>query len=211
MSAANPYVGAYPVLEARRGVWREIARYVARDVPPVGTLVELGAGYCDFANAFPAERRIAYDLNPEMAVHAGPEVEFRLADAVELPGLEPGSVDLVFASNFLEHLDEAELARLLPRVRDVLAPGGRLVLIQPNHRLCAEHYFDDPTHKTIFDDRNVGPRLAAHGLPVRRVVPGLLPFSMRSRLPKRPILIRLYLASPLRPLAAQMYVVAERA
>ena len=43
MSAANPYVGAYPLLEERRGVWREIARYVEEDAPGVRTLVELGA------------------------------------------------------------------------------------------------------------------------------------------------------------------------
>jgi hypothetical protein len=34
---------------------------------------------------------------------------------------------------------------------------------------------------------------------------------MKSRLPKWPILVRLYLHSPVRPLGAQMYVVAERA
>jgi SAM-dependent methyltransferase len=211
VSAANPYVGAYPYLRGRRAVWREIARYVARDVGPVGTLVELGAGYCDFVNQFPAARKLAFDLNPEMKRWAAPDVELRIESAIEMPGLAPGAVDLVFASNFLEHLEEPEVAALLARVREVLSPCGRLVLLQPNHRLCAEHYFDDPTHRTIFDDENVAEHLAEAGLRAVRIEPGLLPFSMQSRLPKSGLLTRLYLRSPIRPLAAQMYVVAERA
>jgi len=210
MSAANPYVGAYPELRGRRAVWGAIARFVARDAKPeVGTLVELGAGYCDFVNQFPAKRKIAFDLNPEMRRFAARDVELRVESAVSLPGVEPGTVDLVFASNFLEHLEGEELDELLPAIRRALAPGGRLLLIQPNHALCAERYFDDPTHRTIFDHGNIGACLAQHGLQVVKLVPGLLPFSMNSRLPKWGWLTRLYLTLPVRPLAAQMYVVAE--
>lgn len=211
MSAANPYIDAYPLIRERQGVWREIARYVARDVRDVDLLVEIGAGYCDFVNAFPARRKIAFDLNPKMLEYAGEDVELRIGDAVELPGIESGSVDLLFASNVLEHLDEDQLERLLPRVRAALSDRGVLVLLQPNHKRCADHYFDDPTHITIFDDDNIRRWLARFSLRPVRVTPGLLPFSMKSRLPKWPFLIWSYLRSPVRPMAAQMYVIAERA
>jgi SAM-dependent methyltransferase len=210
VTEANPYVGAYPFLRARRAVWREIVRYVSRDAPDVGTLVELGAGYCDFVNEFPAKRKIAFDLNPEMRAFADPEVELRIEEAQHLVTLPAGSVDLVFASNFLEHLPQGEVDELLRSAHRVLRSGGRLMLIQPNHRLCADHYFDDPTHVTIFDDLNLPALLAHHGFDVVRCVPGLLPFSMQSRAPKWPLLVRLYLNAPFRPLGAQMYVVAER-
>jgi hypothetical protein len=78
-------------------------------------------------------------------------------------------------------------------------------------RPCAAHYFDDPTHVTVFDDANMTGWLARFGLRVVHLEPGLLPFSMNSRLPKSELLTALYLRSPLRPLAAQMYVVAEGA
>jgi hypothetical protein len=211
VETANPYVGAYPYQSGRRAVWRAITRYVARDAPDVETLVELGAGYCDFVNQFPARRKIAFDLNPEMRRWADPDVDLRIGSALALPGVADRSVDLVFASNFLEHLQDGELAELLPRVRSVLSARGRLILIQPNHRLCAAHYFDDPTHVTVFDDANMTGWLARFGLRVVHLEPGLLPFSMNSRLPKSELLTALYLRSPLRPLAAQMYVVAEGA
>ena len=211
MSGSSEYSGAYPYLRERAHVWREIARYVQRDAPGAKTAVELGPGYCDFINAFPAEKKIAFDLNSEMREFADADVDLRIQDASHLADLLPGSVDLIFASNFLEHLDESEALQLLLTARKVLSDRGRLILLQPNHRLCAEHYFDDPTHKTIFDDRSIGQWLRRCGLQPLRIVPGLLPFSMKSRLPKWPLLVRLYLNSPLRPLAAQMYVVAEPA
>ncbi|HBZ68340.1 MAG TPA: hypothetical protein DEP35_00695 [Deltaproteobacteria bacterium] len=210
MNLANPYIGAYPFLKGRRRVWREIARFVHKDAPSTHTVLELGAGYCDFINQFPATRKIALDLNPEMAAFAAPDVELRTGDATTLPGIKPESVDLVFASNFLEHLRQDELDALLPRIRSVLAPGGRLILLQPNHRLCADRYFEDPTHQTIFDDAGLVKLLAMHGFRVIRLEPGLLPFSMCSRLPQWGWLTRLYLWSPVKPMAAQMYVVAGR-
>ncbi len=211
MSEPNPYVGAYPFLASRRGVWREVARYVARDAPGAHRVIELGAGFCDFINAFEAGDKIAFDLNPEMRAHAAPEVQLRVADAVELPDVAANSVDLVFASNFLEHLDTRELARLLGRVREVLRPRGKLVLLQPNFHRCEASYFDDPTHVTIFSERSLAGYLRQYGFEVKKLVPGLLPFSMKSRAPKWPMLVRAYLASPLKPFAAQMYAVAEPA
>lgn len=210
MSEANPYVGAYPFLRSRRAVWREIVRYVSRDARGVDTVVELGAGYCDFVAQFPAKHKIAFDLNPEMRAFAGPEVELRIEDARRVADLPAGSVDLVFASNFLEHLPLPDVEDLLVGVHRALRPGGRLMLIQPNHRRCATHYFDDPTHVTVFDDESLPALLVRHGFSIVRCIPGLLPFSMRSRAPKWPLLVRLYLNAPVRPLGAQMYVVGER-
>ena len=210
MSASeNPYVGRYRFLRGRQAVWREIARFVSRDVGPVETLLELGAGWCDFVNQFPAKRKLAFDLNPEMRAHADKDVDFRVGDATLLPGVDEGSVDLVFASNFLEHLEAEAIARLLDRVARVLRPGGRVALLQPNFRLCPRTYFDDSTHRTIFSDADLVTALLAHGFYPTRVEPALLPFSMKSRLPKWPLLVRAYLALPIRPLAAQMYVSAR--
>jgi SAM-dependent methyltransferase len=183
---------------------------IQKDAGEPSTVLELGAGYCDFINQFPAERKVAFDLNPEMRKFAAPDVDLRIRDAVLLPGIDDGSVDLVFASNFLEHLEVEQVHLMLSAIERVLRPGGRFILIQPNFRLCAAHYFDDPTHKTIFSDKNIITCLTAHNLGVKKAVPGFMPFSMKSSLPKWPFLVRLYLLSPVKPFAAQMYIVAER-
>jgi len=209
--AANPYTGRYRFLQQRRGVWRAIVEFVARDIGPVESVLELGPGFCDFINQFPAASRIAIDLNPEMRAFAAPGVDFRCGDAAELAGIPEHSVDLVFASNFLEHLTPAQATRLLGMVRRALRPQGRLALLQPNFRLCPTRYFDDPTHRTVYSDGDLANLLLAGGFRPVRIVPGLLPFSMRSALPKSYPLVRAYLALPIRPFAAQMYLVATQA
>lgn len=206
----NPYIGAYPWLSGRAGVWREIARYVLRDAPGATTVLELGAGYCDFINNVDAKVRIAFDMNPEMSRHAASGVELHVGDCRGLPGIADATVDLVFASNFLEHFTLDEVGSLIRDSRRVLRPRGRLILLQPNFLRNPTHYWDDPTHKTALHHENLPALLAQNGFRVVRLVPGLLPFSMRSRLPKIPFLVRCYLHSPIRPFAAQMYAVVER-
>lgn len=197
----------YPFLPYRKKIWKQIALYVAKDSPGAERVLELGAGFCDFINHFPARKKIAFDTNPKMRLHCNPEIEFREQSAVGLSGIEAESVDLVFASNFLEHLTSEELNKLLDRIYEVLRPAGQLIILQPNYRLCADDYWEDPTHKTIFSDINLTSIVQPHGFRVHKLIPGLLPFSLKSRLPKWAILVKLYMASPIRPFAAQMYAV----
>ncbi len=200
----------YPYLKFRVGVWREIVRYIHRDVGTVPLVVELAAGFCDFINQYPAQKKICYEINPDMKRWAGADIEMRCENALSVGGMDDASVDLVFASNFLEHLDEKDLDKLIPRIYKVLRPAGKLVLLQPNYRLCKDHYFDDPTHLTVFSDEKMGEFLGEYGFSINKIIPGFLPFSMKSRLPKWPFWVRLYLASPIKPSAAQMYVVAVK-
>lgn len=200
----------YPFITERRGVWREIVRYVSYDLGSIESILEIGAGYCDFINNYPAKKRICVELNIERKQFAAPGVDFRCGDACRLMNDLDMKVDTVFASNFLEHLTEDQHAELMPEIFNALSINGKLVLIQPNYRLCSKHYFDDKTHQTIFSDENIKPFLAKYGFEIIKIIPGLLPFSMKSRLPKWPLLVRLYLNSPVRPSAAQMYVVAKK-
>ncbi|MBU0484861.1 MAG: class I SAM-dependent methyltransferase [Proteobacteria bacterium] len=210
MTKGNPYKDRYPLLKSRRHVWHEIVRFIAKNVGDIQTLVELGPGYCDFINLFPAFNKIAYEINPEMKLYAADDVRVYCDDAMAVSRLEIESVDMVFASNFFEHLDMNELDDLMPEIRKVLRPRGLLVFIQPNYRFCEKNYFDDPTHKTIFSDLMLPEFLGKYGFAIRTLVPALLPFSMKSRLPKWQFLVRLYLNSPIKPMAAQMYVVAVK-
>ena len=100
MTVTNPHP-SYPFLEYRTKVWLEIIRYIAKDCPNVGHLLELGPGYCDFINYFPADQKTCVDRNEMMRHHANSEVRFVCAEAGLLPDVADNSLDLVFASNFM--------------------------------------------------------------------------------------------------------------
>lgn len=199
---------------ARGAVWQEIVRFLGPFLPAEGTVVDLGAGYCDFINRVPARTRYAVDVSPELPKHAAAGVIHMQAPAWDLRGIPDAGVDVVHASNLFEHFDDEELARVMGEVRRVLKPGGTLILLQPNFRLCVKRYFDDPTHKKVFTDASLRDFLVSHGFRIVLAKPRFLPFSLRSRpglIPPLPILARLYLRSPFKPFAGQMLFVAQKA
>ncbi|NJB68677.1 SAM-dependent methyltransferase [Desulfobaculum xiamenense] len=195
---------------ARRGVWAEIADYLRPYFPPEASVLELGGGYCEFINAVPGATRQVVDLFEALPRHAAPGVTAHVGDATSLSFIEDESVDVALASNFFEHLDREGFERCIGEVRRVLRPGGRLLVIGPNFRLCAANYFDDYTHRLIFTDNGMCDWLESLGLRVERVEPRFMPFSMKSRLPKARWMVRLYLRLPLRPLAGQFFVCAAK-
>ena len=194
----------------RAVVWREIARYMQRYIRPSSCVVELGAGYCDFINAVQAQEKIAVDLFRDIALHAAEGVAVFNRDATDLSMLDDASVDVVFASNFFEHLDREQFETCIGEVRRILRPEGNLLVVQPNFRFFAKYYFDDYTHKTVFSHVTMQDWLQALGLRVEEVHGRFLPASMKSRLPKWPVLIRAYLHSPFKPLAGQFFIRAVK-
>jgi ubiquinone/menaquinone biosynthesis C-methylase UbiE len=194
----------------RAAVWKTICAWLQRDVPPSAIVLDLGAGYCDFANHIRAARKIAVDVVDSVRYAAAGDVEVRVGSCTRLAFAADESVDVVFASNLLEHLPVTDIELTLAEVRRVLKPGGKLLIIQPNFRYCYREYFDDYTHVTIFTDRSLCDVLSMAGLKPMKVIRRFLPFSMASRLPVVVPLVWLYLRSPIKPFAGQMYVVAQK-
>ncbi len=200
-----------PPLPERERTWKHLTDYLQRYVPEQATVVDAGAGYCGFVNNVRASRKIAIDVHADVKDFAGADVEVLIGDAAEVLGeLPSGSVDLVFASNLVEHLNREQIAALLTATRRALRPGGRLMLLQPNYRRCASEYFDDYTHVSVHSDRSLPDLLRAEGFEVVEVDPGLMPLTLKSRAGKLSFLVPWYLRLPWRPLAKQMLVVAQR-
>jgi SAM-dependent methyltransferase len=212
MTSPDRYFATRYTEDVRRApVWRHIVHYLARWIPPNADVLELGAGYCDFSNAVVARSRIAVDQDPTFAHYAAPGVRTIVGACDDLNAVDTASVDVVFASNLFEHLERPFLLKTLAEVRRVLRPTGRLVLVQPNFRLCPRQYFDDYTHVAVFTDRSLPDLLETAGFERRHVEGRFLPLTMKSRLSFGHRLVPLYLRLPWRPLAGQMLVIADRA
>ncbi len=195
---------------ARAGVWREIAAWLQRFVPESGSALELGSGYCDLINSLRAARRWAVDLHIDPARFVAPGVVPLLADAADLGSIVDGDLDAILASNLLEHLGDDKLVEVVRECLRKVKTGGRLILIQPNFALCPRRYYDDYTHCRAFTHVGLADFLRSQGWEIELVRARFLPFSMRSRVPKWPWLVRLYLRLPFKPFAGQMLVVARK-
>jgi SAM-dependent methyltransferase len=193
-------------------VWQVVADHLASWIPPQAHVLEIGAGYCAWINAVRAARRVAVDIWPDVVHYAAAGVEPRVLDvATGVRALGEASFDVALASNVLEHFEPDTTADVVSGIFKVLRPNGRFIVIQPNFRYASRQYFDDYTHRSIFTHVSLAGLLRSRGFEIDRVEPKFLPYSMReSRLPVMPWLVRAYLASPIKPRAGQMLVVARR-
>jgi hypothetical protein len=197
---------------ARAAVWNEIAVFIHDQLGRPERVLDPAAGRGEFINAVPARERwavdqVAYD---EGTYSAG--VRSVVSDIFEadLPGEH---FDGIFVSNFLEHLPTQEAtATFLERMHATTAPGGRIAIMGPNFRYCAQEYFDMADHTLVYTHRAIAEHLYAAGFEPERVEPRFLPYSFTGRLPPSPALTRRYLRTPLawRLLGKQFLVIGQR-
>jgi ubiquinone/menaquinone biosynthesis C-methylase UbiE len=207
------YHSAHLVEDPRRvTVWKAIAGHLSHEVPANAHVLELGAGYCHWINNVQAARRVAVDWWPELPSHAGPGVEALVLNvAAGLHSLADASFDVLLASNLLEHFSQDDAAGVVETAMRLLKPNGRFVLIQPNFRYAWRAYFDDYTHRSVFTDVSLPALLRSAGFGIQRVEPRFAPYSMQgTRLPVTTWLVSAYLASPIKPWAGQMLVIARK-
>jgi SAM-dependent methyltransferase len=200
----------FPPDANREVLWATLcADYFQRLIRPDFHVLELGAGYANFINNIACRTRTAVDLWPGMPQHVRDGVTAHVGCVTDLEFLPDGSVDFVFASNVFEHLTQEEFAAVLTQLGRKMRGGATLNILQPNYRRAYREYFDDYTHRTVYSDVSLCDFLEANGWHIVECVPGFLPFSLKSALPVRPWLIRLYLRLPWKPLAKQMFVRAQ--
>jgi SAM-dependent methyltransferase len=170
-------------------------------VKPDATLVDLGAGYCEFINHAVARRLIAVDLNPETARSAREGVEVHAVSAEKLEFLRDGEADVVFSSNFLEHLPgKGVIDNVLDEARRVLKPGGRIILMGPNIRYLSDKYWDYFDHHVPLSEASLYEALSLHGFSVDHVEAKFLPYTVKNTRLHWKWLVHLYLL--LRPVSS---------
>ena len=211
------YVTRFPEADraAKDAIWQVLCRhFFQRYVREVDVVLDIGPGFGEFLRHIRCARRIAADIEPLSGREFPPGTVEVISPSDRLTDKLPASsVDVVFCSNFFEHLpDKRTFLQTLAGILVLLKPGGRLLILQPNIRLVGGAYWDFVDHHLPLTDRTLVEACESLGFETVEVIPRFLPYTTRSALPQSPMLVRLYLL--VRPawwlLGGQTWMVARK-
>jgi SAM-dependent methyltransferase len=216
MQLKNLYENRFPEesLAKKTAIWKVLCtNYFSRFVKSSDHVVDIGAGYCEFINNINCAHKIAVDLNPSVKRFAASNVQVINESCTAITTLPDASVDVVFMSNFLEHLPNKDLIlQTFAECHRILKKNGSILVLQPNIRFVGGEYWDFFDHHTPLTDRSLCEALNLSGFEITLNVPRFLPYTTKSRLPQASWLVALYLKVPLawRFLGKQAFVIGKK-
>ncbi len=183
---------------AKEAVWREIGRFLQRRyIPESSKVLDIATDVGYFIRNIRAAERWASDLR-DTSGSMPEDVRFIQSDGLSLADAAPNDYfDVVFMSNYLEHLDSAEsVIEQLRVAHRLLRVGGRVVILQPNIKLVGAAYWDFIDHRVPLTEVSLVEAATFAGFGTSELVTRFLPYSVKGRLPAHPLLVRAYLAFP---------------
>ena len=197
----NLYEQRFPAeeLASKNRIWELMCKhFFSKHIPPESSILDIGAGYCEFLNNITAKRKVAVDLNPETKSFANTDIEVLNADCKKISVIGDNSIDIVFSSNFLEHLsDKEEVFATLKEAHRILKQGGKLILMGPNIKYLAKDYWDFFDHKVPLSHQSLLEVLNVIGFSPIKIYNKFMPYSTKSNFPQFSIFIKIYLSIPL--------------
>jgi SAM-dependent methyltransferase len=182
-------------VSAKDAVWVEIVAYLQRFIDEDQPVLDIACDRGHFIKFVTASERWATDIR-DVAGQLPSDVRFVQASGLSLVGVVPRDYfGTVFMSNYLEHLESGDAVIEQLRVAsELLRPGGRVIILQPNIRLVGPRYWDFIDHKVALTDRSLLEAAELAGLRTVDLITRFLPYSTKGRLPSHPLLVRAYLA-----------------
>jgi SAM-dependent methyltransferase len=200
--------------EYRNAIWKILVKdFFSKWIQKDSAVLDLGCGYGEFINNVPDCERHAMDLNSDSGKHLDKDIHFYQQDCSKPWGIAPCSLDVIFSSNFFEHLpNKRTLDQTMRHVHKHLKPNGRLIMLGPNIAALKGRYWDFWDHHVALSDQSAGELLELHEFTIDKSIPRFLPYNM-VRIRKRPLfLVRLYLHLPFawRFFGSQFLLVARK-
>jgi SAM-dependent methyltransferase len=204
-------------LPRKNEIWKIICRFfLQKYISQHSIVIDVACGYGEFINNIKASKKIAIDLNPDAKNYLKSDVEFKLIKALSLSliGKKRGEVvDVVFTSNFLEHLpDKNMLDAFLDQVKVVLKPNGKYIILGPNLRYLPGQYWDFYDHHLGLTHLSLCEALKLKGFKIEVCIDKFLPYTTQGSLPTHPFFVWLYLHLPFlwKIFGKQFFIVARK-
>ncbi len=182
----------------KNAIWKVLCNdYLQKYTRKDSAVPDIGAGYCEFINNIQCAKKYVIDLNEDAAKFASPDVKIFQCPSTVLSVFADASLDTSFMSNFPEHLKSREdIPRTLSEVFRILKPGGGILILQPNIRYLYKQYWDYFDHQIPPSDKSLTESLQITGFTIKKIIDRFLPYTTKSRMPKNPWFVKLYLKMP---------------
>lgn len=195
-------------------IWQLLCRYAFQKFISLDdTVMDIGAGNCEFINHIRCRKKIVIDINPDTKKYARKDVEvFNLKPRI-LKKMFSKKIDKVFVSNFFEHLNsKEELFDYIDVIYSVLKSGGVVIVMTPNIKLVNGKYWDFIDHKLPLTVSSLVEALEISSFQIMEEIEKFLPFTTKNSIPVFSWMIYLYLKIPswLRIGAGQSLIVAKK-
>ncbi|MDX2347069.1 MAG: class I SAM-dependent methyltransferase [Legionella sp.] len=201
-------------LPRKNAIWKVICQsFLQKFIKKSDTVIDIACGYGEFINNIHANKKIGVDLNKDTLAFLNPDVKLHQCQATNLSTITPGNADVLFTSNFLEHLlDKKMLDLFLDQVMLTLKPGGKYLILGPNLRYLPGQYWDFYDHHLGLTHLSLCEALQLKGFNIELCIDRFLPFTTQGALPTHPFLVWFYLKMPFiwRILGKQFFIVAQK-
>ncbi|MFP3041968.1 hypothetical protein LQZ19_09115 [Treponema primitia] len=200
--------------KSKQKIWDVLCKhFFQRFIPEESCVLDIAAGNCEFINYIKAHEKIAFDRNSDIYRYADQDVRAINDNFFNMGKYIKKNIDIIFASNLLEHLDSKE--QVLAAIKlcyDYLVYGGKLLILQPNIKYVKGAYWDFIDHKIPLTEKSLIEAGQLCGFSVSYVIARFLPYTTKSRMPQHPLLVFLYLKIPFIRLllGQQSFVVLEK-
>ncbi|MDE2589840.1 MAG: class I SAM-dependent methyltransferase, partial [Patescibacteria group bacterium] len=98
-------------IKARNILWRVLVNHFFQQyVSKKAVVLDLATGYGEFINNINAKKKFACDINPDSKKYLSKNVTFIQSSSTNIK-LRTGSVDIIFVSNFFEHITRDEIVK----------------------------------------------------------------------------------------------------
>ncbi|MGJ0486937.1 MAG: class I SAM-dependent methyltransferase [Methylomicrobium sp.] len=198
----------------RDSVWKILCQsFFSKYIDRSSVLLDVGAGWGEFSRNIEAKKKYAIDLNPDCGKRVEGYATFFHQDCSSTWPLEDEALDVVFTSNFLEHLPNKQLIdKTFSEAFRCLKSGGLIICVGPNIKYLPGLYWDYWDHYIPITDGSLSEALELRGFKIQEKIQKFLPYTMSGG--KNPPLfsVRLYLKIPVlwRLFGKQFFIVAKK-
>ena len=190
-----------------------LSHFFSQWIAPDSAVLDLGCGWCEFINSAVCRLKYGMDLNPDAKRYANLEVTILQQDCSAQWAMEKASLDVVFTSNFLEHLPaKSALEKTLHEAFRALKPNGRFIAMGPNIKHVPGAYWDFFDHHLPLTELSLSEVLEKCGFQVEVQYAQFLPYTMSRGRQYPAWMLRMYLSAPFlwQLVGAQFLVVARK-